>query len=447
MSKYNSYKNVSFGWIRNIPNHWNVKKMSWCYPNIGSGTTPKSSNEKFYEDGSVNWLLTGDLTDGFVKSTKKKITPIAIQEVSSLKLYPIESVVMAMYGATIGKLGILEIETTTNQACCVFPKSSDILNKYLFYWLLFSRNEIINLSYGGGQPNISQEVIKNLRITKPPISEQQQIVSYLDNKTGLIDSLIKKKQRKIKLLQEKRTSLINEVITKGLDPDVKMKDSRVEWIGEIPEKWNSIKLKYLGDMIIGITYKPFNVVEENKGVLVLRSSNIQNGKFSFKDNVYVDSDISDKHKTKLGDILICTRNGSRRLIGKNAMISQDLTNLTWGVFMTMFRSKYSNYLYWILNSPVFQSQSGSYLTSTINQLTINTLNNLEIPFSQNGKERDEIVNFLTLNCSEIDKLINLENKKIIKLKEYRQSLISDVVTGKIKVCEEDLSIKQPIHQE
>ena len=205
-------------------------------------------------------------------------------------------------------------------------------------------------------------------------------------------------------------------------------DSGVEWLGDIPSHWDKIKLKYKGDVIIGLSYKPDDVVNENEGTLVMRSSNIQNGKPTFDDNVYVKTEISDKLTTKEGDILICSRNGSRRLIGKNCLITKDIEGMTWGVFMTMYRSPYSKYMYWLLNSPIFKSQSGLFLTSTINQLTVSTLENMVLPFTENVDEQKQIVSFLDTKTSLIDSLIEKTEQKIELLKEKRTSLINEVVT-------------------
>ena len=118
-----------------------------------------------------------------------------------------------MYGATIGKVGILDIETTTNQACCVLSDTKQILEKYAFYWFLASKNNIISLGYGGGQPNISQDLIKSLRITLPPKSEQEKIVEYIETKTAKIDKLVNLEQEYIKSLKEYKASLIDSIVT------------------------------------------------------------------------------------------------------------------------------------------------------------------------------------------------------------------------------------------
>jgi type I restriction enzyme, S subunit len=206
------------------------------------------------------------------------------------------------------------------------------------------------------------------------------------------------------------------------------KDSGFEWIGDIPNHWKVIRLKHKGEVIIGLSYNPDNVVDEDNGTLVLRSSNIQNGKLSLNDNVYVDSLISEKLRTKKGDILICSRNGSRNLIGKNCLITPEVEGKTWGVFMSLYRSKNPYFLYWILNSPIFESQSGLYLTSTINQLTVSTLENLVVPFTEDEVEQNQIVKYLDEKTTIIDTIVDKTQQKIKTLKELRSSLINKVIT-------------------
>lgn len=206
-------KNSGIEWLGEIPEHWEVKRLSWCFEIIGSGTTPKAGSEEYYSNGEFNWLLTGDLTDGDILETSKKVTQKALDDHTSLKRYPVNSVVMAMYGATIGKLGILKIPTTVNQACCVMGNAIHLHYQFAFFLLLSARNEIINMSYGGGQPNISQELIKSFRVQVPPIEEQKAIVHHIETECALIDSKTEKTEKLIDLLTEYRTALISEVVT------------------------------------------------------------------------------------------------------------------------------------------------------------------------------------------------------------------------------------------
>jgi len=212
LNKNAKFKNSGVEWLGEIPSHWKNIKTTHIFNRIGSGTTPTSTNTKYY-DGEINWLQTGDLADDIIYKTSKKITHKALKDFSTLKIYPKNSLVIAMYGATIGKVGILDIETTTNQACCVLSDTKQILEKYAFYWFLASKNNIISLGYGGGQPNISQDLIKSLRITLPPKSEQEKIVEYIETKTAKIDKLANLEQEYIKSLKEYKASLIDSVVT------------------------------------------------------------------------------------------------------------------------------------------------------------------------------------------------------------------------------------------
>jgi type I restriction enzyme S subunit len=204
------------------------------------------------------------------------------------------------------------------------------------------------------------------------------------------------------------------------------KDSGIEWIGDIPEHWEVKRLKYIGESIIGITYSPKDLVQEN-GTLVLRSSNIQNGKLSLKDTVHINKEIPDKLTTRIGDILICSRNGSRRLIGKNITINEKTEGETFGAFMTVFRTEQYEFISKYFNSQVFSGQSGLFLTSTINQLTVNTLNNFFTALPPK-KEQIKIANYLNKKSKKIDKLIS-QKKKLIELYELeKESIINQAVT-------------------
>lgn len=165
-------------------------KVSRAFKYVGSGTTPKSGEPEYYDEGSINWLITGDLTDREIKHITKKITPKAIVDYPTLKIYPTGSIVIAMYGATIGKVGLLTQPSAVNQACCVLVPDRKVLPRYALYYFLASKRQLIDLGVGGGQPNISQDIVKSFKIIVPEVSKQSQIVSYLDAKTSLADKMI-----------------------------------------------------------------------------------------------------------------------------------------------------------------------------------------------------------------------------------------------------------------
>ena len=205
------------------------------------------------------------------------------------------------------------------------------------------------------------------------------------------------------------------------------KQSGIDWLGEIPSHWQVKRLKHLGDAITGLTYSPEDVVGEGEGSLVLRSSNVQNGIIDLKDTVYVSTNIPPKLRTKIGDILICSRNGSRALIGKSAVIDKNSAEQTFGAFMTIFRSEISPFLKWVLKSKLFEFQSSSFLTSTINQLTLGNLNNMEVPVPPLS-EQQTIADFLDRETAKIDSLITSQQTLVERLKEKRLSVVSHAVT-------------------
>lgn len=206
------------------------------------------------------------------------------------------------------------------------------------------------------------------------------------------------------------------------------KDSGIEWIGEIPVNWRLTRVKFLGDAFGGVTYTPNDITENENDFLVLRSSNIQNGLLSLSDNVYINAEIPEKKIVRKGDILICSRNGSKHLIGKNICIDEKLEGETFGAFMMVFRSDNWRFLSHFFNSPIFKSQSGLFLTSTINQLTSGTLNNFYLAIPESRDEQTQIANYLDQKTAEIDTLIAKKEQLIKLLEEERTAMINQAVT-------------------
>lgn len=198
----------------------------------------------------------------------------------------------------------------------------------------------------------------------------------------------------------------------------------------IPKHWDVRKMKHIGSVRNGLTYTPQDLCDD--GTLVLRSSNVQNGKLSLEDNVYVSCKVKSELMVKKGDILICSRNGSRELIGKNAIITDDI-DAAFGAFMMIFRCDSPKYLYYILNSNIFSYYLGTFFTSTINQLTGTNFNNMKIVFCDDKKEQKQITSYLDSKCADIDSIIAEKKQQIETIEEYKKSLIFEYVTGKKEV--------------
>jgi type I restriction enzyme S subunit len=198
-------------WIGEIPEGWSKDKVIRSFKKIGSGTTPKSTDDTLFE-GNINWLQSGDINGSDLFEASKHISEQTLASYSALCIYQAPFIIIAMYGASVGNISISHIDACVNQACCVLSLSN--LNfKYAFYALKSAKPYLIYRAEGGGQPNISQDKLKSLWIPRPPMDEQQEIASYLDSKCSDIDRLIALKQQKIESLKDYKKSVIYEAVT------------------------------------------------------------------------------------------------------------------------------------------------------------------------------------------------------------------------------------------
>lgn len=190
-------------------------------------------------------------------------------------------------------------------------------------------------------------------------------------------------------------------------------------------------MKNVGNTKIGLTYSPADVTDES-GCLVLRASNIKNGKLVHADDVFVRKDIPPEVRVKSGDILICARSGSRNLVGKSAFITPEFEGVAFGAFMSVFRSPWNDFVFWVLNSNLFSFVMAQFETSTINQLTQGDLNTLVIPFPPRDEQLG-IVKSVERQTSSLNTAIARTEREIALMQEYRTRLTADVVTGKLDV--------------
>ena len=215
--RFPEYKDSGIEWLGEVPEHWVTWKATHGFRRIGSGTTPKSDDPEYY-GGDISWVTTSELRETVIVDTIKRVTTTATREYPTLRIYPKGTLLFAMYGATIGRLGILGTPATVNQACAAFAEPLHLATSFVYYWLQMRRPILTVLSAGGGQPNLSQDDLRQLRIPAPPLDEQRTIAVFLDRETAKIDGLVARKERLIDLLQEKRAALITSAVTRGLGP-------------------------------------------------------------------------------------------------------------------------------------------------------------------------------------------------------------------------------------
>ncbi len=424
MKKYDEYKDSGVAWIGEVPKHWEVIKLKYKY-HFQTGATPNTGKKENFE-GDLRWANISDLNGSVVYDTTKHINKEAASK-CSMNISPKGSL-MYSFKLSVGTVAFCGEDMYTNEAIASFiPQKNDL--KYLFYcapiFIIHNANRNIY-----NAPLLNQELIKNALICLPSLNEQTAIAAYLDTHCAKIDNLISIQQKRIALLQELKQSVITHAVTKGLNPNVEMKQSGVEWIGDVPKHWEVKPLKFTGTFGNGLTYSPKDVVDN--GILVLRSSNIQNSSLSFEDNVYV-SKVSRDLLVNKGDIIICSRNGSAALVGKSAFVDKEL-NATFGAFMMRYipniEKKYGFYLF----QTAIGQYKGYFSTTTINQLTKTTIDEIKVPLAM-AEEQAAIASYLDRKCTTINTSISNAQHQIDLLQEYKQSLITEVVTGKRKVTD------------
>ena len=232
-----------------VPEGW-----AWCYlSDVGkwqSGSTPSRGVSAYY-GGAIPWLKTGDLNDGYITSIPEFITEKALEE-TSVKLNPTGSVLIAMYGATIGKVGILTFPATTNQACCACSEFNGVYNKYLFYFLISHKDDFIRKAGGGAQPNISKEIIVTTPIPIPPAKEQERIVHAIENWLGIIDGIDSSQQGLMSKIADSKTKILDLAIHGKLVPQNPSDEPAIELLKRInPGFQPSHNLHYKAELPTG----------------------------------------------------------------------------------------------------------------------------------------------------------------------------------------------------
>ena len=315
-------------------------------------------------------------------------------------------------------------------------------------FLVFSLNELYmrgvtkkNIKQTTGIQNLDIQGFTNEKIFIPPLKEQALISRYLDKKNQIINSLLEKLEKKIKLLKEQKIVIINQLVTKGLDPNVEMKDSGNEWIGEIPKHWKSSKLKFVSKIFGRIGYRGYTVediVEEDNGCITLGPGNILNSSLNLDSRTFLSWEKyyeSPEIQIFNGDVIF-VKTGST--IGKSCLVKNIKHQMTINPQIVVFKNLKIDpeYLFHQSICPFFQSffktESAGGSTPTISQEKIKDFKILIPPREEQLKLSEEINKYVEKNLSLETKF----RKKIKLLQEYRQALISSVVTGKIRITED-----------
>ncbi|GAB2978246.1 restriction endonuclease subunit S [Actinotalea caeni] len=196
---------------------WPLLRLSWLFNRIGSGTTPPADSILPAGQGSHQWVTTSELREVGITETKQTLSEGTVRSTPALRVFPAGTLLIAMYGATIGRLGWLETAATTNQACCAFAEPRGVTTRWAYYCLLAAKPALLLLASGGGQPNINQDKLRSMRIRVPPLGEQNRLTAYLDTQGARVDALIAEAEHNIALSKERKAALITAAVTGRID--------------------------------------------------------------------------------------------------------------------------------------------------------------------------------------------------------------------------------------
>ena len=431
--QYPSYKNSGVEWLGDVPEHWNTKPTKYCF---------KLITDKAIENNSE--VLLSVYTDIGVKP-RSELEERGNKASTTDGYWIVKKgdIIVNKLLAWMGAIGLSNYSGVTSPAYDILRIKYNYTPEYYNY--LFRNGDMFTefKRYSRGLMDMRLRLyfseFGNIKLPVPSIDEQQKIVSFLDTETARIDTLIAKQEKLIELLEEQRKSIISHAVTKGLNPNALMKDSGVEWLGDVPDHWMIPSSKYL--LEIPITDGPHETPNfVDGGIPFISAEAISKGKIDFdKKRGYITPELnaiySKKYSPKIEDIYMVK---SGATTGKVAMVETSDEFNIWSplaVFRCNKNKMLPKFLLAVFNSSHFYDAlvlNWSY--GTQQNIGMGVLSNIEIPCPP-LKEQTEIIQYLDAQNTKFDKLIGTQSQLIEKLKEYRSSIISHAVTGKIDVRE------------
>lgn len=397
-------KDSGIEWIGEIPKDWDKGHLKY-YTQIKTGGTPSTSNQVWF-DGDVLWFTPGDFDNILLNDSKRKLSNLAVL-FRVANLFPANTTMIVGIGGTAGKVGYTIKESYCNQQITALINKSNTYPKYITYLMLCFSDVLKDNALYTTLPILNNQFIGNFSICIPKkLSEQRKIADFLDSKCSEIDATAENIQKEISLLEEYKKSVITEAVTKGLNPDAEMKDSGVEWIGEIPKHWNVVAVKHC--FYINNGSDPIT----DEGEIPVYGS----GSKSFKTC----------KEFKEGPTVLLGRKGTIN-------IPQWIESRYWNVDTAFDVKAKGNYDLKLFYYCAVCFDYERYTTQTaLPSMTQGDYKNFKIPY-MNFYEQKDIVKFLDSKCSEIDTLIADKKRQLDILADYKKSLIYEYVTGKKEV--------------
>jgi type I restriction enzyme, S subunit len=410
--RYERYKDSGIEWIGEIPEHWDINKLKRL-AKIVTGNTPPKRDDKNYSVEGIQWIKPDNILDnGKVAISKKRLSEVGL---SKARLIPAGSALVCCIG-TIGRVGVNDKDVTTNQQInsVIFNRNDLWHNGYGYYSLLVSQKEHNKYSNKVVVPILNKDNQGNIYFPVPNKYEQKEISDFLNRKISEIDSLIADKEKLIERLEEYKQSIITEAATKGLNPDVKMKDSGIEWIGEIPEHWEIIRLRFLCKIETGTRDT---------------QDSIPDGQYPF----FVRADTVERLNDFTHDCEAVMTAGDG--VGVGRVFHYYKGKFSGHQRLYIFRSFkrcIGKFIFHYLKVNLANEVLKSNAKSTVDSLRRPMLTSFPVCIPPLLEQEKIIVN-LGHRIHDLENLIEFVQSSIFNLKQYRQSLIYEAVTGKIDV--------------
>ncbi len=412
-----------------IPDRWSVQKLKFS-ANIVRGGSPRPIEAYITDKDGYNWVKIGDATGNgkYINSTHQQILKSGLSK--TRLVHP--GTLLLTNSMSFGHPYVLNIDGCIHDGWLAFSDYKEIDQDFLYYFLLSSgaTEQFGKAVDGSVVSNLNIDKVKNAKISIPSVDEQRQIVSFLDRKCSAIDTAIEKTKESIEKLEEYKKAVITKAVTKGLDPDAKMKDFGGEWVGEIPESWAVVKTKYLFQILKRIAGKEgYDVISITQGGLKVKDIKSNEGQLADNYSKYqfvFPGDFAMNHMDLLtGWIDLSVLSGVTSPDYRVFRRIKDSVNNDY--YKYLFQSLYFNKIYYGLAQGI--AEVGR------KRLQAPVFKEVKLPFPS-PKEQAEIVKYINDKCTSIDALIAKKQEAISKWEEYKKSLIYYAVTGKIDCREE-----------
>lgn len=434
MDRYEQYKDSGDNWLGKIPSHWELTKLKFC-----AIISPKNGEIDIAPETLVSFTPMENIKDGFYIPCNKKYvnfknnsqyTEYQEGDIAFAKVTPcFENNNIAIMNGLANGIGYGSSEL-------FILRATTVDTKFLFYLLQtasFKAQGCASMTGAAGLKRVSSDMVKNYQFGKPSIEEQKAIAAYLDSEVSKIDEAIKQQQKMIELLNERRQIIISEAVTKGLNPDVKMKDSGIDWMGQINAEWRIFKLKYLIEkkLMYGANESAEDSNHAHPRYIRITDVN-ENGGLREETYRSLPPEKARPYLLSQGDILLA-RSGATA--GKSFLFDLDIKACYAGYLIkaTPNDKIAPRYLYYYTKSGIYECWcQGIHIQATIQNIGADKYANLPVPLPSLD-EQNYIISYLDKKTEEVDKIVTASLDKIAILSKRKRIIINDVVTGKIKI--------------